>query len=93
MKAKNEAAAALGRLAAGRPKKYSPAEIEVRKRRLAAARAKSPHPPQRCSCGKPVGAGVGDGLCIHCRFAALPPSDDRGPPGQRPGRYPCTRNR
>jgi hypothetical protein len=74
VKKKNEAAAALGRLGAGRPKTYSPEEIEARKRRLAAARAKSPHPPRLCSCGQPVGSGVGDGLCIDCRFT---------PPGTR----------
>jgi hypothetical protein len=66
---KNPAAVALGSLAAGVSKKYSPEEIEKRKRRLAAARARSPHPPRLCACGQPVGSGVGDGLCIDCRFA------------------------
>ena len=69
--AKNAMMQAFGRMAAGAPKSYSPAEIEKRKRRLAAARARSPHPPTVCACGKPVGSGVGDGLCIDCRFAGL----------------------
>jgi len=68
---KNPAAVALGRLAAGAPKKYSAEEIEKRSRRLAAARALTKHPPTRCACGKPVGLGVGDGLCIDCRFAQV----------------------
>ncbi len=66
---KNKQMQEYARLAAGAPKSYSPEEIEKRKRRLAAARARSPHPPRLCACGKPVGSGVGDGLCIDCRFA------------------------
>lgn len=65
----NKQMQAYARLAAGAPKNYSDAEIAKRKRRLAAARARSPHPPKVCACGQPVGSGVGDGLCIDCRFA------------------------
>lgn len=36
----NKAAQALGRLAAGKPKRYSAAELEIRTARLAAARSK-----------------------------------------------------
>jgi hypothetical protein len=60
---KNKAAQALAALARGVPKKYSAEEIAKRSRRLAAARALSPHPPRRCSCGLPV---VGQGLCAMC---------------------------
>ena len=66
--AKNAMMQEFGRMAKGAPKSYSPEEIEKRSRRLAEARARSPHPPKVCACGKPVGAGVGDGLCIACRF-------------------------
>lgn len=37
---KNAAAQALGRLGAGKPKSYSPEELEARKKRLNEARAK-----------------------------------------------------
>jgi hypothetical protein len=37
---KNKAAQALGRLAAGKPKHYTPGELAARTARLAAARAK-----------------------------------------------------
>ena len=65
---KNAMMQEFGRMAKGAPKSYGPEEIEKRKRRLAEARARSPHPPKVCGCGKPVGSGVGDGLCIDCRF-------------------------
>jgi hypothetical protein len=68
-KEKNPAAQALGRMGAGCAKTISLADRAARGRRLAAARARSPHPPRLCACGKPVGSGVGDGLCIDCRFA------------------------
>jgi hypothetical protein len=68
---KNKAAQSLGRLAAGVTKKYSAEEIEKRSRRLAAARALTKYPPTRCACGKPVGAGVGNGLCLDCQFAPM----------------------
>lgn len=71
MKKINKQMQAYARLAAGVPKKYSDEELEARKRRLAAARARSPHPPKVCACGQPVGSGVGDGLCIDCRFSEL----------------------
>ena len=70
--AKNAMMQEFGRMAKGAPKSYSPEEIEKRKRRLAEARARSPHPPKVCACGQPVGEGVGDGLCIECRFAGMP---------------------
>ena len=70
--AKNAMMQEYGRMAKGAPKSYSPEEIEKRKRRLAAARVRSPRPPRLCACGQPVGEGVGDGLCIECRFAGLP---------------------
>jgi hypothetical protein len=69
---KNAMMQEYGRMAKGAPKSFSPEEIAKRKRRLAAARARSPRPPRLCACGQPVGDGVGDGLCIECRFAGLP---------------------
>jgi hypothetical protein len=66
----NPAASALGRLAAGKPKAFSP-EDRARRAELArglAARTKA-KAARICACGKPVGAGVGDGICIDCRFA------------------------
>lgn len=36
----NKAAQSLGRLAKGRPKTFTPAELAIRKERLSAARAK-----------------------------------------------------
>ena len=66
---KNPAAQALGRMGAGCAKTISEEDRAARGRRLAVARARSPHPPKVCACGQPVGSGVGDGLCVECRFA------------------------
>jgi hypothetical protein len=65
---RNEAAAALGRLGAGKPKAFSP-EDRARRAVLARGLAARTKAARICACGKPVGAGVGDGLCIKCRFA------------------------
>jgi len=65
---RNEAAAALGRLGAGKPKAYT-AEERARRAELARGLSARCKAAKTCACGKPVGAGVGDGLCIDCRFS------------------------
>jgi hypothetical protein len=65
---KNPSAVALGKLGRGVPKDYTP---EERRRRAAMARGlrqRNLYPYGRCACGAAVGAGVGDGLCVDCRF-------------------------
>jgi hypothetical protein len=64
----NPAAAALGRLAAGKPKSFNP-EDRARRAELARGLAARCKAAKICACGKPVGDGVGDGVCIDCRFA------------------------
>ena len=67
-KEKNEAAAALGRLCRGVKKTYTPEE-RARRAELARGLAARCKAAKLCACGKPVGSGVGDGLCIDCRFS------------------------
>jgi hypothetical protein len=56
-------------LAAGKPKAFT-AEERARRAELARGLAARCKAAKKCAlCGEPVGAGVGDGLCIDCRFS------------------------